>query len=716
MSLPLPTVYSSATVTAALHENWLFQLHYDSSNFVGVSFCSTTVGGVYYEGAVENKPSIRESIDLANSTSKTGNITITLSNFKYNGNDFSQELFGGTNKYINKNLKIYSQLNDDSTLANTLQIFAGRITSVSHNANKITINATTQRPWDKISAPQNKSSDKNIYFPIAYGDFVGAVASVDYHSNKSLFPIPVNEIRNDRIYSLSLYDQTTSGATSTSPNPHWYDNGIDRFIPLYEGSADTGDNETESYKGGNGLRSYYKLLRKLKYKPVSTVSSGSWSNVANSYDTPLADDTNTTEALKTYTQSLEPTPIIATSTSFTVGVPQVDGKISTLNIKIAYKLDGSLTVWSGTPTFNYKIINETFGLTETLASGNKSSTGTWDTGYTTATSADLYTNFESNGGMETIKLTAEISATGAGEVDYTANFRIVDVRIETTMQLDFTEDNNRSNLQSSLDKINRLKFLYSGGDGYSKGYTGGSGTATEIHEAHRDILNRFAGWDDSDANIDGWSSLDTDRSGWDIRYWEVEPKTLKRILEKLQYEGCFIFKYRPDGTGQYIHIEDSPSVDFTLAKNDLENIDISLTPFSELLTKMEISYEKHPKKGYVSTATSTNSTSRTNWNIGTNENIEQINLDALVANISGGTNPNDDFATYYDNIFGDMKILVRGAIVNPQFYGMETGDILNFDNSDMIVAPFGDTWTSKNFIVTLLQRSPGKIIFNAREI
>ena len=50
-------------------------------------------------------------------------------------------------------------------------------------------------------------------------------------------------------------------------------------------------------------------------------------------------------------------------------------------------------------------------------------------------------------------------------------------------------------------------------------------------------------------------------------------KFIQDILEQMQYEGCFIFRFKQgDFTKpQYIHIKDSPSADVTLSKNDILN-------------------------------------------------------------------------------------------------------------------------------------------------
>jgi len=75
---------------------------------------------------------------------------------------------------------------------------------------------------------------------------------------------------------------------------------------------------------------------------------------------------------------------------------------------------------------------------------------------------------------------------------------------------------------------------------------------------------------------------------------------------------------------------------------------------------------------------------------------------------------NSGFAEYYNQIVGDIKLQLSAVIVNPQFYGMEPGDFLAFTN--MMVDPFGESWSGKKFIVTSLNRSMGTLTFTAREV
>ena len=249
------------------------------------------------------------------------------------------------------------------------------------------------------------------------------------------------------------------------------------------------------------------------------------------------------------------------------------------------------------------------------------------------------------------------------------------------------------------------------------------------------MLYRFTGWDDSDANIYNWSSgLDVhdkriDTATWNIAWWALEPVELKKVLEQIQYEFGFIFKLRHDGSGSYWLVKDSYSsgdVVQTLKKEDIQNLKISNTPFSELLTKMDIQYKRHPAETskYLLNVTSEDTTNnpRTDWNIQSKENIKEVKLDMNIdkpgnANPGGG-DPNDGFADYYMNIFGTVRKIISCDIVNPAVsYNLETGDIIQFSNTagDMPVEPFGDNWADYYMIIDL-KRSPGKVSITVREV
>ena len=93
--------------------------------------------------------------------------------------------------------------------------------------------------------------------------------------------------------------------------------------------------------------------------------------------------------------------------------------------------------------------------------------------------------------------------------------------------------------------------------------------------------------------------------------------------------------------------------------------------------------------------------------------------------ISGVTVPHrsNGFANYYNAIQGNPKLIVNTEIINPgssggssYFYLMEVGDVCAFDHTNQVIAPFGESFNGKQFIVTSLTRSPGSLKVVLREI
>ena len=133
----------------------------------------------------------------------------------------------------------------------------------------------------------------------------------------------------------------------------------------------------------------------------------------------------------------------------------------------------------------------------------------------------------------------------------------------------------------------------------------------------------------------------------------------------------------------------------------------------------------------MTAVTSSNSSTRTNYNIEDEENISEVNLDVYVGDsasendipASATSNPNDDWYTYYDNIFGSVKGIISATIVNPRYYNDENtteklfgiGTRVSF--SDMYPEKIlGKAFTNIIFMITDFKRTAGSIQFTAREI
>ena len=270
-------------------------------------------------------------------------------------------------------------------------------------------------------------------------------------------------------------------------------------------------------------------------------------------------------------------------------------------------------------------------------------------------------------------------------------------------------------------------MAYCGDDGLAQSFTDGSGLAELPHEIHRDLLARFTDFDYGDASIDGWSSMDTDRSGWTCHWWTLEPVELKKVLEQIQYEGCFIFLPKTEGGGgRYIHVEDeyeATDIKQIFDENDYSSLRLSTTDLGELATSHQYNYQRHPATDqYIQTTEYSNSTERTNWGIGTNGNKTQRNLDFITAdvvyNVLSHSDPNDCVALYYNNIVSKPKIIVEFDLINLVKSDIQVGDIITFNDSDL--TPFGKTWGSGDnslfFMVIETRRELGSINIKAREV
>lgn len=679
-------------------ENWLFKLANDNSTFLYLAFQDETYSSDFYEGAILNKPSIRESINLSNSTAKTGNISITIADYDYNGSPISEELFGGSNHYINQTVTVHSRVNAETPEP----IGNYRLTDISTNGNKISLSMTSQRPWDFITFPQTKTTNK-IYEPIVYGDFTGN-ASSGFCTSKALFPVHQESFASNNSYYVA--HRSLDNASGNETTAHWYETGIDRFVPISDTETSTLTDESIE------LVVFPTIMeRTFKFRPIKVKSNNGFSDPENAFDI--------SPTSKAY-HSVTGHGSISTYKYLKLESPELTGICTALSLTIT--AISEITTANNPPGEYAKLRFRSYGLTDEITDFSNEYDDTGSDSSSAYNNKNILSDYQGNGNVfDEIFIESLILFSSGGSGSYAGSNQIKDIQFLATMDLSDPESTSaqKSNGQR---KVIEGKKVYLGCDGLSNGITGLSGTITEIHEAHLDLLHRFTGLDVAEnpsENIDGWSELDTVRNGWNIRFWELEPVDLKKTLEKLQYEGGFIFRFKSDGSPQYIHIANSPSVDFTLGKNDIKDISVKPDSFGNLLTKMDIEYEKHPAENrHLTSVTSSNSTSRANWNIKAKENIKQTKLDAYVAPViptSPNANPNNDFYSYYDNIFGDIKLQVSGTLVNPNYYSMDVGDILNFSDMHPDKA-FGQSWSGKNFMIISLTRSMGTLKFEAREI
>ena len=578
---------------------------------------------------------------------------------------------------------MYSILNDSSSSSDQIKLYTGRLQSVSMDDSRVNINIVEQRPYDLINLP-NIKSDNNTYIPVAYGDYDNNKVT-GLTTLKSVYPAPLSASQENKFFYHTPKSYTSSSLVN------YYDNANDLFPFLAHDFA------TVTFEGKDAIGISNAITRTYRIRATAINDSNQWTNAGNAFDTD-----NTTFALAN-AQGDTDTPVVTTKSLY-LNMPNITGKITFARFYI--KADVTYTESDSTVEGTVAIRDDSFGNNNTIISktdsnGTVSTSGNADPDGTGTAYGfrDWTSDVASNNNQLPNAIKINLTSTPTQDDNshtLDADGKVYDIYLQITSANDYTNEP----IASTKDLP---EYVYIGGDGLEKSWS--SGVATKIHEFHRDILYRYLDITTAPTN---YSTLDTARSSWTARFWGVEPTSAKDILETLQYEGGFIFLLNQD-IPKYIFIPDSISADHAnVTKSQINKLKISHTGIGDLITKMTINYEKHPAKNEHLTTTTYTSAERANYNFTTNENVAEVNLDALVGAVSGGSNRNDSFTNYYDKITGTLKLLISCDFVDPSLGAkVEVGDFVTFDNSNMATAPFGGAWTSKNFIVTSVNRKLG---------
>jgi hypothetical protein len=727
-------------------ENWLFDFENQSGASFFISFSDDTYNSNFYHGVITNSPTIRESIDLKKSISKSGNLSLTIPNFTYKGKPVSEELYGGSNYYINRSVTVRSRVNNLTPIV--IGVF--RLVNISTNGDSLSLSLVSQRPWDFISFPQTKHPDYPIYEPVVYGSYTpssGAnTANDNYSTYGGVFPVSVLYFSTDKVYTIMPRSYTTSDNAFI----HKYA-GFNQFIPLrlsagvFSNEGKRVDSITSTSIDNSGLN----ILGSRLYEFIGdtehlTAFEGYMATAPSDKDVIVTLFSNQQNMFKRNVDGSFDTSVGATVLFSSGGLdrycliatPPKELFLDNIS-KVLMEIKVSV---STDQNHNHDFFGARFDNTDDdllsspiqRAYDNNYSSGTGE--YSTTTGAFSFdaspsNSIASNRLVASDELLIKISSIASG-IFSSHTMTIGSLQLFYSQSVPYFDGSDTSPSGTELYKekdigrIQEIKTFYCGGNGLKASWSG-TPDITEIHEAHRDLLIRFAGMGTSTPNGygNGSDGLLDHIKDWKIRYWRSEPSELKKELERLQYEGGFIFRYKNGDTTepQYIFIRDTYSgvTHIDITKDDLKNVDIEPDGYDSLISKMTVNYQKHPaERGYLFQSTAENSTVRSNYNVATKENIVEVNLDAYSSPeipTSPSSNPNDDFYTYYDNIFGDIKINISGTIVNPSLYKIDVGDTVTF--SDMYPEKaFGKSFSGVIFMITSLSRTRGSLKFKAREI
>lgn len=679
----------------------------------GLSFRDATVDNNFYHGSVVNRSiSIRESIDITKGTANTSNISITSANFKIRSTEFYKTLFNyAETNLINKKVIVYSQFFNNTSLSNCQKIFIGRLVDLKLNQKgNVTFQVNTKRPWDGISFPQTQTTN-GIYQPVVYGDYTihGDKSLVREHANE-LFPVPFKHKTSTTDFLI------VTPVASTDIRPCYYDATADAFLGIKADNYTAATKDLDSSFDANTNIGIVKreMRRRFRINPVS-ISQEDTTTFTNPQNL-LIDSYSVQGITHEYLAQTG-----GQAKNFYANFAAELGKINDVD----FDLKGTVSTGVQTGTVALLLRISFSGDSEDFISanvpGSYNNVSFIDSSLNDVNIAESDSNYISagltisNNNINTVNLSTTINSS--------TNPRVLTITIsDFVMYLDVQHsyDESKANTNVSIANLSNLKYLYLPIDGLPASWD--NGAITHGHDAHRDLLQRFAGISSSDPV--GWSDLNTDRAidNWKIRYWQLEPVKLKDILDKLAYEFGFVAKYTATEELKYIYVKQSTELSATLnlTKDDITNVNIATTGINNVITEMQISNKLHPavSNRYYNTVTAQNSTSRIKYNLGDKEGIQAINLNAHVGAIptSADSDCNADFYSYYNNIVGDIKMLVSCDIVNPaKGYQLETGDIITF--TDMPVELFNTNFSgSIFFMIVEYKRSPGKVSITAREV
>jgi len=758
----------SSKLSPTMTENWLVQIFKNTNSSIAYtdtpdlrfSFSETIYNSLDYYPAILNKPSISYSLDLKGFTTKTGSVTLNIANIDLDGTTLL-ELLG--NDYINGQVNILSQLDNDGTAANALQMFSGKISSFGYRGNTIVLSVVSNRPFQNVSIPQGRSVNadnpqyNNKIQPLVYGDYT---ANTNFVNGQDVYACPF--LKNDGANFMYIVPEGTSG----SDKAEFYDKGMKRFVEI-TGMTDTSVATVDSIKVLKVPKSMERQFKMLPDDVTATIVGSGVSLTAGSLDNAYNGNTgNSVTYANTAGFGSESKGVV-----LKLQMPQVTGKITAITLGISGTYSQTIT---GSPSGTDGAF---FNLSDALSGSFGSSSGDIElvgssssgdkvdrTNVALPTSTDISGILENNALPDNLYLSFRFNAEG-GNGDY-SNFNVILSNLFVTV----TAANDLANEPIASQEFNAgIEKVYLGRDVTTESFTAYSSVATLTDldnpvAIHRELLHSILNVadSDSDAKIEnsGYKAVAELRDStltsptsthWKTRLALDESEALEGIMEQLQYEGCFFFEFSPQAQQtaisgvsplRYFTIPDSITAAADLSQIDISDYELGITPVSDLETNIVVNYKPHPAENqYLKQDTYTSAVSGSVHGTifdNASHQKQEMNLDFVydaVDDVSGSRN--SSWINFRKSLFGEYKTTVNATLVNPEKYAMlQVGDAIDFgeetfgeigspfdeisDTFDSFIAMptrlFKDAWSGKKFIITNLKRQVGKVSVQCREV
>ena len=485
-------------LTSTIKEEWIFELRnntYSSGSaateYIRLATAEVGSGNTQYHSLITSLPSIRESIDLKESSSKVGNISISCVNGQLSNHSnatLAEEIYGGTRKYINRDVVVKSRVG-----GYTNTIYTGRLKSVKlQNQDVVSIEISARTPIDFLKIPEYTSLAGN-FFPILYGEgtpITSTVSSPQFiqYSPAKCFPVMVDTLNNGQ-YNCLAHKAVTDGKLHYPLKDSFSSTGFPLFVPL----DDVQDSSTNDYEGTvdsnrNILFTALDLHRAYLLRPVQDITpthtKGLPTNTGNFYDNDDSTFTSwavtldqvssstTTETLKYEINDIEKEEHEIQECKLYIkwGVTNYDetpGLVLNANLKVSPTYGGS----SNTVVINTESDNRTAAYESAI---DLLGTGTFSNA-----------NGQIPDSLDIIFEGFGSAPPGESDSPGSLTFNIYDFYLEITTKITDTDNLANSNT------VTGIKKLYTGADGLHKSFS--SGAVANIAEMHRDLMYRFAG-------------------------------------------------------------------------------------------------------------------------------------------------------------------------------------------------------------------------------
>ena len=577
MALSFPAGYSS-NLDATVTENYLIRLYNEDGNFIALALNDTTVNSINYDGVLKKAPTIRESLNIQQTDSSLSNVTLEAVNFSFttSGNvtlstaaQLDQELLFGENYYINREVHIYSQLDNDSTEGNLLLLFKGRLKSVSSYNKVVTLDISPLNPLKDLMFPTAKTED-GLFSPVVFGDYTKQNTAFPHNSlfgiSANTYPVEVATETAGNVWAIM--PDAGSDAAAGSGILHYNESSLIRkgsaftpsqlMAPFSSAEIRNNSGDSKPYVTAQSGTIYLRgteadLERSIIIETINSSNDFTFSTLySNSCSLTASDSANAGEGTQQYQK-----------TYICEGLGKIEHTPSSLLFTNGLSYNLTLTRSGGASTGDFNFVKLTITLhwddstTDDIVHYNETESGLTasfnDTFF--PNNVNLLTSTNANGNVPqkitgTLEVNYDAPDSGdSGSIALSGTVSTSALKVTATTKIVTTD----TTVQSDTNVKTNVKKLYAAQDGHQLS----SVLVEKPIVAHRYLLETFAPDTFTSGNRgDGYADLkeyfELSGSQGDMNYWQHKQEELEKGLKDLQHFGFFIGRFRSDGTYEYI--------------------------------------------------------------------------------------------------------------------------------------------------------------------